>query len=75
MNFKRQSHEDGDDNFSDAAFSPEENKRFRRMLRDEERARWFWSTVRIWVGYFTAAIIGIGIAAGYLRDALKGLVR
>lgn len=71
---KRQPHDDGDE-FSDAPFTPEENKRFRRLLRDEERAHWFWSTVRIWVGYFTAAIIGIGIAAGYLRDALKGIVK
>ena len=72
---KRPPHEDGDDDFSDTPFTPKENKRFRRMLRDEERARWFWSTVRIWVGWFTAVIIGVGLAAGYLRDALRGLVK
>lgn len=74
MNLRRQPPDDGDE-FSDAPFTPDENRRFRRLLRDEDRAQWFWSTTRIWIGYFTAAIIGIGLAAGYLKDALKGLVK
>lgn len=75
MNFRRQPPADEGEEFSDAPFTPDENRRFRRLLRDEDRARWFWSTVRIWVGYFTAAIVGIGLAAGYVKDALKGIIK
>lgn len=66
---------DYEEEFSDDPLEPDENRRLRRLLRDEDRAQWFWSTTRIWIGYFTAAIIGIGLAAGYLKDALKGIVK
>ncbi len=74
MNPPRDGCED-DHEFSDEPLKPEENRRMRRLLRDEDRARWFWSTTRIWLGYITAAIIGIGLAASYLKDALKGIVK
>jgi hypothetical protein len=66
---------DYEEEFEDKPMSPDENRRLRRLLRDEDRARWFWSTTRIWVGYITAAIVGIGLSASYLKDALKGIVR
>lgn len=66
---------DYEEEFSDAPLLPDENRRMRRLLRDEERARWFWRTLRIWSGYITAAIIGIGGAAAILKEFLKGLPR
>lgn len=74
MNFRRQQSE-YDEEFSDKPLSPNENQRMRRMLRDEERARWLWRTLRIWTGYITVAIIGVGGAAAILKNFLKDIVR
>lgn len=73
MNFRRQP--DDDEEFSDAPLTPDETRRMRRMLRDEEFARRFWRTVRIWTGYITGAIIAIWTASTMLQQWLKGLVK
>lgn len=34
--------------------TPAENKKLRRMIRDEERMIWLWATIRVWLGWGTA---------------------
>jgi hypothetical protein len=74
MNSPR-THDHHDFEFDDKPLTPDENRRFRRMARDDDRVRYLWTTLRLFVGYVTAAIIGIGLATGYLKDLLKGLAR
>lgn len=75
MNPPRQPPEDDDDEFSGEPLTPSDNRRFRRMVRDEDRVGYLWTTIRLAITYVTAAIIAIGIATGYLKDFLKGLVK
>lgn len=64
-----------EDEFSGRPLDADENRQFRRMARDDDRVRYLWTTVRLAIAYVTAAIIGIGIATGYVKDFLKGLVK
>lgn len=54
---------DKDDEVSSAPLTPEELKALRRIIRDDDRARWFWSVARVW-GAYSAAAVTFAIAAG-----------
>jgi hypothetical protein len=38
--------------------SEDEVKQIRRIIRDEDRMRWLWATVRIWSAWLSAGIVG-----------------
>lgn len=40
-------------------FTPAERKQIRQMVEAQERAQWFWSTVRVWVTWIAATIAAI----------------
>jgi len=44
---------------SGAPLTREERKQLRQMLKDDDRARWLWATVRIWGAYIGGILIGI----------------
>lgn len=44
------------ENFSDDPLKPWENREVRKLLRDEARVKWLWSTLRLW-GYYISAFV------------------
>jgi hypothetical protein len=59
-------------NDEDRPFTPAERKAIRKMLVQEERAKWLWSTLRIWAGYLVGAISVLYAAKDHIKNALKG---
>lgn len=57
--------------FSSAPMTSDENRRLRQLLRDDDRAHWFWTTVRTWIMWFG----GIAIALLALKDTLRSFLR
>lgn len=47
-----------DEDLDGAEFSERERKSIRRIVRDQERMDWLWSTLRIWGGWASAAVVG-----------------
>jgi hypothetical protein len=58
-----------------AVFTREERARIRRILRDDDRARWFWASLRIWGAYIGAAIVGIYTLQDPIMRMFKWLAR
>ena len=68
---RRRSDEDYVINETDVSSAPltkHEIMSLRRIIRSDDRARWFWTTVRIW----TAWLIGIPAAIVAIWQILKG---
>lgn len=55
----------------DEPLRPEEIWRVREMLRSEERAVWFWATVKVWATWIAAVVLGLTMG----WDALKKIVQ
>lgn len=64
-------HGHDDDGISGEPLTPEENKKLRRIIRDEDRMRWFWATVRLWAGWTAAALAGIYASYQFLAHFIK----
>lgn len=48
--------------------SEDENRKIRRIIRDEDRMRWLWATLRVWAGYLTGGAITLfALYEGALR--------
>jgi len=62
------------DDVSGGAFTPDERKRIRRLIRADDRARWFWSTVRIWVLWLGGVAVALAATKAWIVDVLKGLL-
>lgn len=45
------------DNDDSRMFTPAERKRLRIMIERETRIEWVWASIRIWLGWISAAII------------------
>lgn len=43
---------------SERPLTPEEIAKIRKLMESDDRVTWFWSSVRIWAGWISAAIIG-----------------
>lgn len=56
----------------DRPFTPAERKAIRDLLIQEERAKWLWSTLRIWGSYLVAAISILYAVKDHIKNALKG---
>lgn len=57
--------------FSKEPLTPDENERLRRMLEADDRARWFWSTIRTWVIWMG----GVSLALVAMKDTIAGIIR
>lgn len=51
-----------------------ENKKMRRLLEDDDRAHWFWSASRIWIGTAAAAVTAAIVIANGGVDLVKKLL-
>lgn len=63
------------DDFPDGELSEHEIKRLRRLLRDDDRARWMWASFRIWLGWAIAAPAAIYAAYAAVMRLLGTDVR
>lgn len=61
----------GDDHFSDEPLKPWEIKEVRKILRDEARVKWLWSTIRLWCYYISAAVAGLFLLQEQLIKVFK----
>lgn len=50
-----------------------ENKKMRRLLESDDRAHWFWSSSRIWLGAIAAVIVTAITIANGGADLIKKL--
>lgn len=48
-----------------------ENKKMRRLLEEDDRAHWFWSSSRIWIGSIAVAITSAIVIANGGTDLIK----
>lgn len=55
----------------DEPLHPDEIARLREMLKSEDRAVWFWSTVKVWATWIAAVVLGLTMG----WDALKKIVQ
>lgn len=54
--------------------TPSERKQLRKMLEHDERAAWLWSSIRVWAGWVSAAVIAAAAmqqAVSHWIEALK----
>lgn len=63
---------DEPDNDDDRPFTPSERKALRKILIQEERAKWFWSTARVWVSWGAATIGTLYACRDYIKGAIRG---
>jgi hypothetical protein len=45
------------DDDDDRQFTPAERKAIRKMIEQDERVAWLWSSARVWAGWVSAGII------------------
>lgn len=62
-----------DDDLAGGPLSDAEVKRLRRLLRDEDRAKYFWRTLRIWGSWGGGVIGGIYIGWDTISKAVRAL--
>lgn len=55
--------------------SPNERQELRRLLEQERRMRWLWSTIRIWLGWISGAVVGGYAVYQAVKDAASGWFR
>jgi hypothetical protein len=46
----------------------------RKLLEQDARTQWLWSTARTWLLFIAAAITGVTLGINALRDVLKRLL-
>jgi hypothetical protein len=46
----------------------------RKLLEQDARTQWLWSTARTWLLFIAAAITGVTLGINALRDVLKRLI-
>jgi hypothetical protein len=46
----------------------------RKLLEQDARTQWLWSTARTWLLFIAAAVTGVTLGINALRDVLKRLV-
>lgn len=62
-----------DEDLPTGEFTESEKRRLRRLLRDQERMSWLWSSLRIWAAWATAAVGVLWGTHEYLLKILKVL--
>lgn len=61
------------DEFDPAPLTELENKKIRKIIRDQERMEWFWASARIWIGWLAAGGAAMYAARDYINKVLKAL--
>jgi hypothetical protein len=61
--------------FSGEPLTEEENRAVRRMLKTEDRMRWFWSTARVWFMWFAAVATFVVTVWKPVTDTLRGWLK
>ena len=46
----------------------------RKLLEQDARTQWLWSTARTWLLFIAAAVTGVTLGINALRDVLKRLL-
>jgi hypothetical protein len=63
------------DEFSADPLTGIENKKARKIIRDQERMDWLWASFRIWVGWLAATTAAIYAAKDYLVKIVKAIMQ
>lgn len=62
------------DEYPDDPLTEIERKKVRRMMESDDRAHWFWTNSRVWLGWVSGAIITAIVIANGGLDVIKKLV-
>jgi hypothetical protein len=62
------------ENFSGEPLTPEENKKARKIIQDQERMTWLWATLRVWSAYLAGALAAIYAAWDHILTVTKALL-
>ncbi len=57
---------DWDEDPNTGPLTADERKALRQLLLDESRARWLWSSIRIWAGWIGAVLVFLIAAQDYI---------
>lgn len=63
------------DEFSDTPLTPEECVAIRRILRDDDRARWIKGQARIWATWLVGAPVALWAAYDALTKLIAGMTK
>lgn len=47
----------------------------KKLLEQDARTQWLWSTARTWLLFIAAAVTGVTLGINALRDVLKRLIQ
>ena len=61
------------EDFDRGPLSELENRKIRKILRDQERMEWFWASARIWIGWIAAGVASIYAAKDWINKLLKAV--
>ena len=64
-----------EEKFSDEPLTPDELRALRKIILADDRARWFWSTLRIWVLWGGAVATAFAAVKQPLTDFLRGILK
>ena len=53
--------------------SDEEIVQLRGLLKSDDRAIWFWSTVKVWATWIAAVVVGLSLGWDALKKLLQAL--
>ncbi len=56
-----------------SGFSAEEEKALREVIRERDRAKWFWASVRIWALGATAVIGAVTLTYDAIARFIKSI--
>jgi hypothetical protein len=55
MSRKREDDDFSEDDFR--TFTPDERKKLRKLIVQEERIQWFWGTLRVWATWISGTVV------------------
>lgn len=73
VNLFKKSYKQDLDEFDPDPLTELENKKIRKIIRDQERMEWFWASARIWVGWLAAGGAALYASKEYINKVLKVL--
>lgn len=62
-----------DETLPTGELSDTEVQMIRKMIRDEYRMRWFWATVRVWVGWGVGTVTVLWASQEYIIKIVKAV--
>jgi hypothetical protein len=61
------------EDFDNRPLTEVENKKIRKIIRDQERMEWLWASARIWIGWVLAGVASIYAAKDWINKILKAI--